>query len=291
MSGPTPLFLLRPKWIAFHLLVAGAVGLMVWLGFWQLGRLEDRRAFNDVVAARIDQPPVPFADLLDEMRADPASVEWRQVTLSGEFLPDQVIWFNRSQGGTAGDNVLAALVDDGDGQQDGVTVVVNRGFVPLTAEPPPAPRGPIDVLGRVRVPAERRLGQLTDATEGPITEVRRVELDRLAGQFPGELAPVYVDVIASVPEVVPTDPVPVPSPALDEGPHLSYAMQWFIFSGAVLVGWVLAVRRSIRADRRRAAGRSAEGHVTVAASGRTSPGSLTPDAVAATTTTSRTDAS
>ena len=42
-----------------------------------------------------------------------------------------------------------------------------------------------------------------------------------------------------------TEPVPVLEPTLDEGPHLSYAMQWFIFAAAALVGWVLAIRRSI----------------------------------------------
>ncbi len=41
-------------------------------------------------------------------------------------------------------------------------------------------------------------------------------------------------------------PLPEPPllPELTEGPHLSYAVQWFIFSAAVAVGWVLAVRHS-----------------------------------------------
>ena len=47
-------FLVRPRWIAFHLLVAGAIVLMVSLGFWQLRRLDERQAFNDTVAVRID---------------------------------------------------------------------------------------------------------------------------------------------------------------------------------------------------------------------------------------------
>ena len=37
---------------------------------------------------------------------------------------------------------------------------------------------------------------------------------------------------------------PVVKPDLSEGPHLSYAVQWFIFSVCVAVGWVLAVRHS-----------------------------------------------
>ena len=39
----------------------------------------------------------------------------------------------------------------------------------------------------------------------------------------------YVDLLASVPTQAPP-PVPLPDPELDEGPHLSYTIQWFIFS-------------------------------------------------------------
>jgi hypothetical protein len=95
----------------------------------------------------------------------------------------------------------------------------------------------------------RQTGQLTDAAEGPLNEVRRVELDRLAPQFGGEIAPIYLDLIESVPAVTSADPVPVPAPQLGEGNHLSYAFQWFIFAICVLIGWVLAVRRSIRTRR------------------------------------------
>jgi cytochrome oxidase assembly protein ShyY1 len=38
----------------------------------------------------------------------------------------------------------------------------------------------------------------------------------------------------------------VPLPGLDSGPHLSYAIQWLIFATAVAIGWVLAVRWSLR---------------------------------------------
>jgi hypothetical protein len=39
---------------------------------------------------------------------------------------------------------------------------------------------------------------------------------------------------------------PIPNPQLTGGPHLSYTAQWSLFSVAVAVGWVLAVRHSAR---------------------------------------------
>jgi cytochrome oxidase assembly protein ShyY1 len=279
MSGSRFSFLLRPKWIAFHLLVFGSIALMIWLAFWQLDRLDQRRAFNDLVAQQIDQPPAPLEQLLAQAGDDPESIEWRQTIVTGQYLPDQILWFNRSQDGVAGDNVLTALVTESD-----TTVVVNRGFVPLGADVPAAPTGETELLARVRIPQDRQRGELTDATDAgaAVTEVRRIDLGQLSAQLPGEVAPVYLDLIDAIPPIGPNDPVPVPAPALDEGPHLSYAAQWFIFAACVLVGWVLAVRRSIR-TRQRAA-------VTAATAAPAAPDSDPPADVAVASSTTGTDA-
>ena len=274
MSGPSFSFLLRPKWIAFHLLVVVGVGIMIWLGFWQLRRLDERQTFNAIVESRIDLPPVPLEEVL-ATADDPTDLEWRQVTMSGVFEPEQIVWFNRSQGGLAGDNILAAL-DEGS-----AVVIVNRGFVLFGTDATAAPSGGVDVLGRVRVPTSRQAGELTDAGDGPVTEVRRIDLDQLDAQIDGDVAPFYVDLIGSIPNVSDTDPVPIPAPTLDDGPHLSYAAQWFIFATSVLVGWILATRRSIRSHRREV--------LTAAAVEPAWPDSDLPDDVAAANSTSGTD--
>jgi cytochrome oxidase assembly protein ShyY1 len=272
-------FLLRPKWIAFHLLVFGSIALMIWLAFWQLDRLDQRRAFNDLVAEQIDQPPAPLEGLLAEAGDDPESIEWRQTIVTGQYLPDQILWFNRSQDGIAGDNVLTAIVTE-----SGTTVVVNRGFVPLGVDVPAAPTVETELLARVRLPQERQRGELTDTSDAgaAVTEVRRIDLGQLSAQLPGEVAPVYLDLIDANPPIGPDDPAPVPPPTLDEGPHLSYAAQWFIFAACVLVGWVLAVRRSIRSGQRAA--------LTAAAAAPTTPDSDLPADVVAASSTTGTDA-
>jgi surfeit locus 1 family protein len=266
-------FLLRPKWIAFHLLVFGGVALMIWLGFWQLQRLDERREFNDTVTERTEEPPVPLLDVLASPSFDPSEAEWRAVTASGTWLADQVLWFNRSQNGRAGDNVLTPLL-----LEDGTVVIVNRGFVPLGTDVPAPPAVETDVIGRIRPPQVRQRGELTDGTGGPVTEVRRIDLDQLGAQLPGTVAPVYLDLVSSRPEVGPADPTPVPAPTLDDGPHLSYAIQWWIFAACVVIGWVLAIRRSISTRHQQ------DETVTAEADGRTSPGSPTSGGAASATT-------
>jgi cytochrome oxidase assembly protein ShyY1 len=39
-----------------------------------------------------------------------------------------------------------------------------------------------------------------------------------------------------------TRPVRIPLPALDEGPHKSYAVQWFAFAAIALIGTAAVVR-------------------------------------------------
>ena len=241
-------FLLRPRWIAFHLLVAGAIVLMINLGFWQLRRLDERQAFNDEVASRVDVPPQPLDTVLDP-DTDPEAVEWRSVVAHGTYLPDEeFVVVNRSQGGAAGELVVTPLA-----LADGRILLVERGFVPLDTDRAAPPTGDVDVVGRLRPSQERRRGQLSDPAEGELTEVQRIDIDRLGGQLPGPVVPMYVELTESSPAEPGPYPIPVELPELGEGPHLSYAVQWFVFSLCVAVGWVLAVRHSIKSRARSSA--------------------------------------
>ena len=48
-------FLLKPKWIAFHLLCALTIVGMVWLSFWQIRRLHQHDAFKAVFFGQFAQ--------------------------------------------------------------------------------------------------------------------------------------------------------------------------------------------------------------------------------------------
>lgn len=233
-------FLLRPKWIGFHLLVVAGAIVMVNLGLWQLNRLENRQEFNRQVISRIDEPTVPLDQLLAESD-DPQDLAWRPTVAVGTYLTDgQFVVVNRSQNGRAGDNAVVPMR-----LADGQILLVNRGFVPIRLDTPEAPTGTVEVRGIARPSEERRLGQLSDPATGRLEQVQRIDIDRLAMQLPGPVVPIYLDLLVSDPPEPPGIPEPVIRPDLSEGPHLAYAVQWFIFSAAVIVGWVLAVRWSV----------------------------------------------
>lgn len=212
---------------------------MVSLGFWQLRRHDERRTFNESVRDRAGRAPVALEVLLDS-DTSPAEMPWTTVTVRGTWLDvAQVLVVNRSQDGRAGVNVVGAVA-----LADGRRVIINRGFVPLTIAPPASPRGDVLLLGRVRPSEERRRGMLTDPATGPLTEVQRIDIDRLAPQIGGNVVGVYVDVLDSDPADAP-ELSRIAEPELTLGPHLSYAVQWFVFSLFAVIAWFFIVRRAL----------------------------------------------
>jgi cytochrome oxidase assembly protein ShyY1 len=235
-------FLIRPKWIAVHLLVITLVVVMISLAFWQLRRLDERRQFNAEVRANASQPIAEFDTVRADM-TDPSRIEWRQVRVTGTYLPGhQFLVVNRSQNGDTGRNVVDALQTD-----DGSLLLINRGFVPITDDPPPVPAGSVTVVGRLRASEHRTTGQAADENVTGLTEIHRIDVKVLSEQFDAAVQPMYVEQLESAPaDAKSLEPIPPPDTS-DEGPHLSYTIQWFIFSACALAGWVLAVRRSMAA--------------------------------------------
>jgi surfeit locus 1 family protein len=245
-------FALRPRWILSHLFVLALVVTMVNLGLWQLRRLDERRDQNAVVSARLAEPPAPVGELLDpdSGAADVARVANRRVTVSGTYEPDQqVLVRSRSLDGSPGSWVLTPLR-----QADGSIVVVNRGWIgndgtfdAVPASYAPA-EGTVRVEGLVQESQEREGLGPTDPASGRLTSLARVDVERYARQLDGPVQPGWVQLRAEHPRPAAGADVPVPldPPELDSGPHLSYAVQWFIFSTIAIVGYPLILRRTAR---------------------------------------------
>lgn len=229
--------LLRPKMLAFHLVCAATVVAMVFLSLWQFNRLDQRKEFNERVDQRSTEEVVDMS-ALDQ--STPEDSEWRRAGAVGVYQPaDEVLILNRSQGGRAGLNVVTPLKMD-----DGSIVLVVRGFLPLGLEVPPPPVGSVTVIGTARLSDARRSTDLS-TSDGRVKEFFRLDIDRIAQQIDGTVRPLALYAEASEP-AEDLSLQPVARPNLSEGSHLSYAVQWLIFAAAVVVGWVLASRRTLK---------------------------------------------
>jgi cytochrome oxidase assembly protein ShyY1 len=81
-----------------------------------------------------------------------------------------------------------------------------------------------------------------------VTELNTIDVGRIQAQLARPLAGDYVELEEPAPTAADGLPVLPPLPELSNGPHLSYTVQWFIFTVCAGVGWVLVVRKSARAQ-------------------------------------------
>lgn len=225
--------------------VVTAVALaFVNLGIWQLERHDERSIENQVMSARLQSDSTPMATLLTSVGTDLSSLEHRRVVVEGEYLPElEILVRNMTNQGQAGFHVITPLQTSDVG-----VVLINRGWVPLTMDEPPVdarpPSGTVEVEGLVRLTQLRpAVGQVEP--EGVLEVVSRVDLDRLAQQLPGEVAPVWVQALDSG-DASQDLPVAVPLPDYTyAGPHLLYAVQWFAFALIGVVGFFFLVRNRV----------------------------------------------
>ena len=238
VSLPMYRFLISPRWIALHVLISALVALMVNLGFWQLNRLDERKALNTQVTKQIAAPVADFGDSVTS-RLDADEAEWRLVRIQGTYVSNEMVLIvNRSQNGAAGRDVVMPLL-----LADGRKILVNRGFIPLTVDIPPSPTGEVTVVGHVR-PTQKRSGLgAIDSADGTLAEMQRIDIARIDQQTAGSLEALYVQLVESIPAETLLSVVPLPD--ITNGPHLSYAFQWFFFSAVALFGWVFVVRRKV----------------------------------------------
>lgn len=128
----------------------------------------------------------------------------------------------------------------------GAAVLVNRGWVASAgsalARPqvPAPPSGPVTVTGRVRA-SEPAI----DERGVPEGQVARISAPKIAAQLPYPVFDGYLDLTGQQP---PAGEFPrgLPAPELSDGPHVAYAVQWYLFVALAIGGWVVLVRQEAR---------------------------------------------
>lgn len=235
-------FLLTPRWIVLHLLVLTAVVVMINLGFWQLRRLDEKQARNEAIEARSAAAPVPIDELTrpDAPLAVGDELEFTAVVATGTYDPDgQALLRSRDLEGDPGFWVLTPLV-----LGDGTAVVVNRGWIPFEVETDGSdiefdtPTTPVTVTGVI----ERSQGDAIESGDTQAT-IAHLDLEWFDEHVEADLYPVGMQLLSQDPSPVDDYPVILDPPELTEGPHLSYAVQWFLFSAVAIIGYPILLRR------------------------------------------------
>lgn len=243
-------FALRPKWIFGHILLVVLVGTFVWCGFWQLRRLHQRKAFNSLVRGNRTQAVVDVDQLgvrPDQGTAQAKADQGRRVRATGTYVADRsMIIRGQSIDSQPGVWVVTPLRTTA-----GPLVLVNRGFLHdnggLDAAPARTapPTGTVTVSGTVQPTETPSVFQNRDP-RGLQHAYSRIDVDRIRSGLDQPTLPLWVLATGQRPPDSGVKLTPVPPPELTNGPHLSYAIQWFCFTAVGLIGYPLLLARKAR---------------------------------------------
>jgi cytochrome oxidase assembly protein ShyY1 len=257
-------FLLRPGWLAFIAVVVGfAVACYTLLAPWQFGREEQREAQERAIAVSNATAPVPLAALLPPGADVPADLEWRQVVLTGTYLPEsEAVVRLRVVDGAPAVEVLTPMRLD-----DGRVVAVDRGYVPVSGGQAVAgyaapPTGTVTVTARLRLDQSDPAKRPPVRGEGP-PQIYAADSRSLGEAVGTPLSPGILQLNAGQPGVL--RPVEVAATVASAAPftNFSYALQWLTFGliAIVALGYFIRLemlqrgrprRTGTRADVRRA---------------------------------------
>ena len=165
-----------------------------------------------------------------------------RVTVSGTWdVVSEVYLANRSRDGVPGVHVVTLLRIEG--ARPSVGAAVDRGFVPrvhyLKGDRSAwAPAG-----GEVEVAGSLDVGRTGERGHG--AEVDRIDLEALSDRWGIALAPMWIRAVVGGSAGWPAS---APVEDLGDGPHLSYAVQWFVFTLIGLGGYPLVLYRLARRD-------------------------------------------
>ena len=208
------------------------------LGFWQVGRLHERRAANRVAAEARAAPVVPLP-----AGAGGGVAAGRRVEVAGRYDDaNEIVLRGSTYQGLPGVTVVTPLRLQG----SDTALLVIRGFVP-------SPDAVTVLTDTLREPGEVRVSgiaqPIASGTGRPLERNGRTTWAALDAAALRERIPypLYPFAVRQSPEpALPRFPRRLDPPVLDDGPHLSYAVQWFLFAtmAAVFAGVVVARWRS-----------------------------------------------
>ncbi|GAB2465832.1 SURF1 family protein [Xylanimonas ulmi] len=244
----------RRQWVTLGLGAVVVAALCVLAAVWQWHRYTAREAQIHLIESNYGAAPVAVGELLPAPGAALADDEvWRPVTLTGRYRPqDTVLLRNRPVDSTAGFHVLVPFEAD-----DGLVLVVDRGFVPLGEDSSKPDAFPAPPDGEVTATVTLRADEPASSRGAPGGQVQAISTAQVLGAGPsgaswaqGRTVAAYgqlrTEQTASDAEPVPTALIPLPAPDLDPGSHLSYTFQWCVFAAGALGGYLVLWRRETR---------------------------------------------
>ena len=226
-----------PRWRWVTVAVICGIIFLARLGVWQLDRLEWRREINAATMAEMNGEPILLNSDLSGL--DLSEMINRPVVAIGEFdFDNQFLVESQRFENQPGRYLLTPLQLAGSEQ----AVLVNRGWIPIAE----TDFAQYDQLGEVEISGRIQQSQTLSGdrkTEVDGNKIFRIDVAAAADTLTYPVLPIYL--LPETGEVVDSDLPYLPKAdlSLDEGNHLSYAIQWFFFAVLLAVMYAVLVNR------------------------------------------------
>lgn len=238
---------LSPGWV-FTVLIALAFAYLAFtvLAPWQLDKGDAVHARNERVRAAETMDPVALSELYTVGTPLAEGNEYRQVEVQGTFTDHVVVLRNRPVGGVPAYQVLG-VVETADGNH----YLVHRGWEPVadarTLDRPEVPTGEVSFTARLRQDEPLQEGAPQPFEDGDMWQVYGINTELISELVGVPLEPMFLQLMPDAPGLVGQA---FPLPELDDGPHLSYGIQWIGFGLVVPIGVGYFIYNEIRERRR-----------------------------------------
>lgn len=215
------------RFVLLAIFGVGGLAVLLWLGMWQVHRLEWKTAILNDIETRIAASPVPLP-----AAPDPETDRYLPVSSSGEVsgAPLHVLFSTRELG--AAYRLVAPFRTD-----DGRDILVDLGAIPAEEKEAPRSYPPLEIVGNLHWPNETDSFTPEPERARNIWFARDVEtMARTLGAEPLLLVAREIDPPQQGVTQIPVGTGNIPND------HLNYAITWFslaaIWAGMTAVlGW------------------------------------------------------
>lgn len=234
--------LISPGLRGFFLFFLLTFSFLLYLGTWQLNRLEWKNILIKEINQNLSKPPISFDDLLIETLQKNKSPDYRRVNLVGVFEESKPFkLLMKMQNETLGYHLIVPFV-----LESGPRILVNIGWVPATIDPstvhiPTSPQ-------TLKTIAKTKTGRSSHTPDNNYKTHDLFNLDPLElaheKTWPA-LLPFFVTLTS--PLHLPKDaakkyPLPIEMQIAIRNAHLEYALTWYLLALFWLIIFVVYAR-------------------------------------------------
>jgi surfeit locus 1 family protein len=212
------------------------LGVLAWLGVWQLQRREWKENLLANIHERMTAPPVAWDT------STPPPPEFTRVTVSGDYRTDKpLLLYGRTHNEVPGIHVIASLFPHGT-----IPVLIDEGFLPSPQTPETAASpAAVDksVTGIVRYPPGQ--GWFEPDNDPAQNQWFWIDLQAM-GRSMGidAVSPVYIELTEGE---TAGGPIPTGDTLMANIPnqHLNYAITWFSLAGLLAIFYAVWLVRTV----------------------------------------------